>query len=407
MPSSAILLLEQDPATAEIVRSVLGGVGYQVNLTEDPEEVFRLAADHVLVIIDAVREGRTPVEICKEIRGTPALAAVPVLCVAQTEDVEERVRFLEAGADDVMVKPFDARELEARVEALLLRFHRSRDLAPAVVPGTAGPTSRRVIVFFSPKGGVGTTTLAVNAAVALAERRPDRVALIDLDLQWGQVATHLNLRPKQTIGDLARDDQAFSEPELLRTYMERHEAGLSVLCAPQRPDQAQLLGAAQVGAMIESARRSFEIVVVDGGSTLDERSLTLFELADAVIFTVYPEIGALKALHSLLETLSDSVATGSKTSFVVNHLFAREMLKLRDIENTLAARISLEIPYEPVVYLKAVNEGIPVVRGAPRSAPAERLHRLAAIVSGELAVEHAGGNAAHGRGLLGGILKRG
>jgi pilus assembly protein CpaE len=407
VPSSAILLLEQDPATAEIVRSVLVGVGYQVNLTEDPEEVFRLAGDHVLVIIDAVREGRTPVEICKEIRGTPALAAVPVLCIAQTEDVEERVRFLEAGADDVMVKPFDARELEARVEALLLRFHRSRDLAPAVVPGAAGATSRRVVVFFSPKGGVGTTTLAVNSAVALAERRPDRVALIDLDLQWGQVATHLNLRPTQTIGDLARDEQAFSQPELLRTYMVRHEAGLSVLCAPQRPDQAQLVGATQVGAMIESARRAFEIVVVDGGSTLDERSLTLFELADAVIFTVYPEIGALKALHSLLETLSDAVATGSKTSFVVNHLFAREMLKLRDIENTLAARISLEIPYDPVVYLKAVNEGIPVVRGAPRSGPAERLHRLAAIVSGEFAVEHAGGDAARGRGLLGGLLKRG
>jgi len=407
VPSSAILLLEQDPATAEIVRSVLGRVGYQVNLTEDPEEVFRLAGDHVLVIIDAVRGGRTPVEICGEIRGTPALAAVPVLCVAQTEDVEERVRFLEAGADDVMVKPFDARELEARVEALLLRFHRSRDLAPAVVPGAAGPTSRRVVVFFSPKGGVGTTTLAVNTAVALAERRPDRVALIDLDLQWGQVATHLNLRPSQTIGDLARDEQAFSEPELMRTYMQRHEAGLAVLCAPQRPDQAQLVGATQVAAMIESARRAFEIVVVDGGSTLDERSLTLFELADAVIFTVYPEIGALKALHSLLETLSDSVATGSKTSFVVNHLFAREMLKVRDIENTLAARISLEIPYDPVVYLKAVNEGIPVVRGAPRSGPAERLHRLATIVGGEPAVESAAGDAAHGRGRLGGILKRG
>jgi Flp pilus assembly CpaE family ATPase len=83
---------------------------------------------------------------------------------------------------------------------------------------------------------------------------------------------------------------------------------------------------------------------------------------------------------SLLEVLADVGGVGTKTTFVINHLFARELLKIKDVENTLGARIAIELPHEPLVHLKAVNEGIPVVRGAPRSAAAEALGRLAQVV---------------------------
>ena len=94
---------------------------------------------------------------------------------------------------------------------------------------------------YSPKGGVGTTTIATNIAVAAAQRRPDRVVLVDLDLQFGGVATHLNLEPKQTLTDVVRDDAALREPELLRTYAMRHDSGLHVLAAPAAPEAAELI----------------------------------------------------------------------------------------------------------------------------------------------------------------------
>ena len=165
------------------------------------------------------------------------MAAVPVICVSATDDVEERIRFLEAGADDVMARPFDAPRARGP----------GRGFA-AALPAFAGPhadhqrggitltRAKRTVAVFSPKGGVGTTTIAVNIAVAAATRRPDRVVLVDFALQFGNVATHLNLDPGQTIADVVRDDSALNEPELLRTYAMRHDSGLHVLAAPSAPE---------------------------------------------------------------------------------------------------------------------------------------------------------------------------
>ncbi|MGZ6343562.1 MAG: response regulator transcription factor, partial [Candidatus Limnocylindrales bacterium] len=145
MPSSSVLLLANGSSLVETIRRSMASVGYEVVVTADADEAFRLAAAQALVIVDSSGGARTPREICRDLRATPALARIPVLCIAQGNDVDERVGFLEAGADEVIVKPFDNRELEARVEALLVRFQHSRDLAPIVVPGAPGMATRKVI----------------------------------------------------------------------------------------------------------------------------------------------------------------------------------------------------------------------------------------------------------------------
>ena len=226
MPASTILVLESAATAVASLVPQLTSAGYTVTQTTDPDEAFAKIVEHQLAILDvgvpdapakpakaakepkdgkdgkdgkkeAEKEAaptRTGIDLCREIRATPAMAAVPILCVANSDDVEERIGFLEAGADDVIARPFDAREVEARVEALLLRFQRSKHKPPVVSSdGLTITQARRVVAVFSPKGGVGTTTIATNIAVAAAQRRPDRVVLVDLDLQFGAVATHLNL----------------------------------------------------------------------------------------------------------------------------------------------------------------------------------------------------------------------
>jgi pilus assembly protein CpaE len=384
LPASTILLLDSDAAAGEAIAAILTRAGYTVTLTADPDEAFAKAADQQLVIIDVATGPRSAVELCREIRATPAMSAIPVMCVSASDDVEERINFLEAGADDVMARPFDGREMEARVEALLLRFQRSKDLSPVVSSdGLTLRRARRTVAVYSPKGGVGTTTVATNIAIAAAAHRPDRVVLVDFALQFGGVAVLLDLDPKQTIADVVRDEPSLREPELLRTYAMRHDSGLHVLAAPAAPEAAEIITPVHVKQILATLLDSYDLIVVDAGSTLDERVLTIFEAAEGVLLPITPEIGALKSMHALLEYLGEAGTIGHKSTFVLNNLFAREILKLRDVESFLGAKMAVELPYDPFLYLKAVNEGVPLVTGAPRSIPAERLVKLSQIAFGD------------------------
>jgi pilus assembly protein CpaE len=155
-----------------------------------------------------------------------------------------------------------------------------------------------------------------------------------------------------------------------------------VLAAPASPEQADLVTAEHVDKILTTLLESYDLVVIDTGSWLDERTMTAFEHAESVIFAVCPEIGALKALHGLLEYLNEAGSVASKSTLVLNNQFAREILKLRDVENALGTKVASELPYDPFVYLKAVNEGVPVVLGAPRSAVADRFAKLASAAFG-------------------------
>lgn len=410
MPSSSILLVCADATEAEATAGILTAAGYEVTVEADADAGFRSAVDHQVVVLDRIVGERSTADLCREIRSTPALASIPVLCLASSDEVDERIGFLEAGADDVVARPFDPRELEARVEALILRFQRSKDLAPvATAIGATAGDRRRLVVVFSPKGGTGVTTIATNLGMAAAMRKPDSTVIVDLDLQFGQVATHLNLPPRQTMADVVRDPQALEEPELLRTYTSRHDAGLHVLPAPGTPELASMVTAEHVERVLRTLPGTFETIVVDAGSTIDERTMTAFDLAELVVFPVCPEMAALKALHSLVEFLSESGSVPSKAMFVLNGTFAKDLLKQRDVEGSLGTRITARLPHDPFLYLKAVNEGVPIISGAPRSAQAEAFTKLAAEVFGAarptVAADPAGHEERKGH-LFGGLLRR-
>jgi pilus assembly protein CpaE len=408
VPAASILLVDADPESVSAINSVLTGVGYTVTTVADADEAFGKVAEHGLVIIDVVSGSKTAVALCSEIRRTPAMAAIPVLCVSQTDQVEERISFLEAGADDVVTKPIEPRELEARVEALLLRFQRSRrDLTPVIAPDGILMTSvRRMVAVFSPKGGVGTTTIATNMAVVAAGKRPDRVALLDMDLQFGAVIGHLDLAPKQTLADITRDDSALREPELLRTYAVQHATTLHVLCGPPTPEMAELITPQTVQRLLPTLVAAYDQVVIDAGSTLDERTMQILEAADTVVLPIYPEIPALRSVHTLLDYLNEAGTLGTKAMFVLNNAFARDILKRRDIEAALGTKIAFDLPYDPFVYLKAVNEGVPVVLGAPESEAARQFIRLTGAAFGQDDFTAPEVPAAR-RGLFGGIRRRG
>jgi pilus assembly protein CpaE len=292
------------------------------------------------------------------------------------------------------------------VEALDLRHRRSKEMRPSAVVASTRRPGRRLIVVYSPKGGVGTTTIGVNLSLAIAARAPDQVALVDLTSMGGQVATHLDLRPRLTIADLMRDSAGDDiSPEILKsTYLTRHEAGVLVLAGSVAPTTQSLMSAAETTRILEAVLAAVPNVVVDLGSHLDDRVIAGLDVADDVIFVVTPDFPALKSVHGMLEYLGESNGQRPEPTIVVNETYALQTLTPGDIETALGRRVAVRIPYDPLLYLRAANQGTPVFSSAPTSQPSRRFDHLAAVILGEDAPASITETRRRG---LGGIFGRG
>ncbi len=376
----SILLLAAERSAVQTLVTALAQPGHGVTVVTRPDEAVTAAAGYSLLMIDGVTPPATVGDVVTMLRASVMTVGLPVLAIAHSGELDERITLLEMGADEVIAKPFNEQELLARVEALALHSQSAASGASGRSIGAMG--RHRLVSVFSPKGGVGTTTVATNLALIAAQARPNQVLLIDLDLSFGQVASHLNLQPKQTLLELSRDEAALHETDLFRTYAIHHASGLHLLAGPPSPSFAALITAEHVELVLARAIEAYEIVVLDAGTALDNRLTTIFSQSETVVVPVLPEIPALNSVHILLEQLADSGALGGRTMFVLNNAFARDLLKRTDIEAALGNKISAELPYDPIVYLKAVNEGNPVVRSAPKSLPAEKLRALALAVFG-------------------------
>jgi pilus assembly protein CpaE len=379
MPANPILICAPTDDLRTQLETQLAAGGYTTASVTTPAEAVAALRDQEYDLVLA--EGLAVSGAIGRIR-TAAPVPTPVLVIAPAGDVEARIAFLEAGADDVVTAGLGRQELEAKLEALLIRAGR-------VTPDASRSdvAAGEIVTFFSPKGGVGTTTLAVNTAVLMAGALPGsgpaaRVLLVDLDLQFGQVATHLNLQPRFDIAGLLGDEPGLADQEVAMSYLTQHSSGVQVLAAPAHPDADFRITVDQLERALATLRPRFDTVIVDCGSRLDARSLWMLEQASTHVFVVFPEIAALKAMSLLLGFLAETATLRAKTHYVVNHLFPKELLKTRDIENLLRTKPAAEIPYTEVEMIRAVNEGVPVVTSRPGSPVTMALQKVAQAIIG-------------------------
>jgi pilus assembly protein CpaE len=181
-----------------------------------------------------------------------------------------------------------------------------------------------------------------------------------------------------------RDSQGMISPEILRsTYLTRHDGGVLVLAGSPALSTGPFLGGEETTRILEGVLTAVPNVVVDLGSHLDERVIAALEAADDVVIVVTPDFPALKAVHSFLEFQAESGSQAHEPMVVVNEVYAMHTLTPGDIESALGRRVAMRIPYDPLLYLRAANQGTPVFASAPTSQPARRYDQLVAILLGE------------------------
>ena len=307
---------------------------------------------------------------------------LPVVLATGTITAQLLRAALRFGLRDVIQAPFSAEEIH---QVLRDSERRSkRRIAPVAPVEPEGPKAGRVITVASAKGGSGKTVTATNLALLLArEAGPGKVAIVDADLQFGDVCLVLQLEPKLTIFNAAQEIDRLDD-SLIDSLLTKHVEGVSVLAAPLEPAFADEVSTAVLIEVVTRLRDKFEYVVVDTASLLDELLLSLLERADDVIFIVDMDLPSVKNAKLALETLRLLKFPSSKIKVVLNRSNAKARLDEGEIERSLKMKISASIPSDGLVPA-SVNEGRPVVLSAPRSKVAKGFESVAALILGEVA----------------------
>lgn len=232
----------------------------------------------------------------------------------------------------------------------------------------------KVIVVVSPKGGVGKSTIASNLAVGLAKQSPMDVVLVDLDLQFGDIATHLDLNPAHNLTD-AFASSGGVDSMLLKTFLTVHPSNFYALCGSESPAAADRIGPKQVRELLSQLALQFRFVVVDTGAGLDEHTLAALEEANEVVMVSSMDVASVRNVRKEFEVLAQLNILPASRHFVLNFADRHSGMSVRDVEAVVGIPVNVVVPRASEVYLSA-NRGIPVLLDKKGGAAAKSIRQL-------------------------------
>ncbi|TLM85464.1 MinD/ParA family protein [Pseudarthrobacter sp. NamE2] len=279
---------------------------------------------------------------------------------------------MRAGIRDIISPQADAAEIRVLLERACQSFatrHRSSETAPAE-NGAKG----LVIGVFSPKGGVGKTTLATNIAIGLGQIAPMSVVIVDLDLQFGDVASGLYLNPEHTVTD-AVTPAAAQDSLVLKAFLTVHPAGIYALCAPPNPVDADHITPDQITRLIEQLAQEFQYVVIDTAPGMPEIGLAAMEQCTDVVWVSGMDVPSLRGLRSGLEVLRQLDIMPESRHVVLNMADSKTGLNVQDVESTIGAPVDVSVPRSRAVAL-STNRGVPVLQESKKDPAVKSLRQL-------------------------------
>ena len=235
----------------------------------------------------------------------------------------------------------------------------------------------RVITVMAPKGGAGKTTVATNLATQLAQAAPGRVAIVDLDLQFGDVASALGLGPQSTMADAARLGSQLSSTAL-KVFLEPHPSGLYALVGPHFPAEADDISAVTVGRIIDILAAEFSYVVIDTGAGLDEYALAAAERSDDLVLVCVTDVPSVRGLRKALDAIDLLGMTKQRRHLVLNRSDDKVGLATSDVEATVGLAVEASVPTSRAIQI-SINQGAPLVGSDPRSPAGRALGDLARV----------------------------
>lgn len=347
-------------------------------LPEGPSQLFQLLGrgapiPEVIVLDTAGQELDTVLELAGRFH-----VECPGIAVVVVSDAPDAIGLaaLRAGVSDLVHPEAEHTELEQALHRALTDARSQTAVAAAEQNPDGRPSGQgRVISIVSPKGGVGKTTVATNLAVGLARSAPLSTVLVDLDVQFGDVASALNLQPDHTLLDVTRGPAA-QDSMVLKTFLTQHaETGLHVVCAPASPADADTVTPDDITQLLETLAAEFRFVVVDTAPGLDEHALAAIDKTNDLVLMTSLDVPGVRGLRKELEIMRELGLGFDGRHILINMADAHSGLTKADVEATINTGVDLVLPRTRGT-AASVNQGVPLLQSDTRDPMTKQLRKL-------------------------------
>lgn len=364
----SIVVIDADKAARESILSTLRPYAGSITLagsvehfTTTASSIQRQAPNVVFLGVDDVRQGVRDIQSITE-----QCPRASIIACSSEKNVEGFLALMRAGAVEYLLRPIDHDELRKSLQKA------GRFLNP--LPAEEARAGE-IIAVYNPIGGMGTTTVAVNLAAALSEGET-KVALVDLNLEAGDISTFLNVNPAYTLSSVTSNIDRV-DANFLMSVMARHASGPYILTEPLEVDEAVSVTAEQVQHVLEVLRRIFTYVVVDCVGPLSGCNMSIFKSSNLILFTTTLSLPTLKNTQRYLLALANRGFGHDRVKLVVNRYLPKADIQIKDAEKVLSMPVYQAIPNEYSDVVASINKGMPLVKFAPKSPVSKAIQGLA------------------------------
>lgn len=372
MQNSTVFVLDKNENSREIIKSFIENLDFvnEVKLYDDFTRGYEdiKQSENPIVILD-ISEDFAGLD---EIAGKLKLVTSKIIITSVNYSTNTIIKALRLGAKEFLPKPV-LREDLVRVLSMLASIFPENEVSQS-----------KIITVYSNKGGIGKTTIAVNLAAELAKVTKDKVALVDLNLQLGDISTFLNLNPPFDVNYVIRRLIDKEENILIKGFEKYKDLSLYVLSDPSYIEQSESITTQQITTLFSALKKVFPYIVVDMSSSIDSISLKILDSSDWIMFTTIVNIPAIRNAQRCLNLFRSRKYPSNKVKIVINRYMENDEIKIEDIENTLGESVYWKIPNNYFTIMEAINKGVSISEVNAESNIGNSFRDFAAKVSDDI-----------------------
>ncbi len=376
-----ILLIDDEQFYFKLIRKSLKEAEYQLEYASSGGEgLAKLPSfQPEILVIDLKLPEMDGFEILTRVRRDPKFSHLPVIVITSKDELSEKLKAFELGADDYLVKPFQPEELVARM-GILAR----RGKATQMSQQAEKTTNATVVTVHSLRGGLGCSSIVVNLGLAFQKLWGKPTLLIDGVLTAGQVALMLDAKPNATWENLVGIDQENLDDIVIGEMMCSHKSGIRYIASPRYPIAADTFTHEMLKLFMDKLKSHNEFTVVDTSHDFSDMTIQMLSVSDSILLVMAPEMASLRTTMSALEIYDRLGIPLEKVKIILNNNSSNAAIKQVQLEKVLKRPVDFVLPFEAGEVNRALNFGQPFILSNPDLPICLSLEKMAYMLSDQI-----------------------